>query len=413
MVKNLFLFKTLFVLLLVVSLLFDSFEAVIILSFLLFILLLSSSKTFISINFLNNLSPLIGILLIAILGAFFRKSDFIFILKDFLYILKPVLFLLIGYLISKKINDRNTFFKIIIFTATGFAVYHIFQFLIYISQMSSFSMNNMRSAIGTDNFLELFALAIIISKTQHEGLTIKYLRLITIVLAISFLLYFSRTMFALIIIVSLAFLGYLRISKKGLRYIFLGLISLALFYTYLFSVNIPRDSNSTLDNFLYKLKLAPAEIFISQESFDISNHAQLWDHWRAYEASKAISQLNEQGIVAWSLGLGAGSLVDLDFYAPLSDDPKGMRYISILHNGYVFVLYKTGVLGVMFYLLFILGNYLAYKKSKFRNSPLANMIFGIVLFYISTSLVINGIYNLSDITTLLLGGILFLIQRNQ
>ncbi len=54
---------------------------------------------------------------------------------------------------------------------------------------------------------------------------------------------------------------------------------------------------------------------------------------------------------------------------------------------------------------------MAYKKSKYSNPLLSDMIFGIVLFYLSTSLVITGIYNLSDTTTLILGGTLFLIHK--
>lgn len=412
MISKTFICKGLFVLLILVSLLSNSFEAVIALSVLLLGLLLITKRILLSMTFLNVLIPLFLIIILSLIVGLFRNQlVFINFLKDFLYLIKPVLFLLIGYLMSQKINDKNEFFKIIIYTATFCAVYHIFWFIVYIFKTDSFSMNRMRAIIGLDNFLELFALAIIISKSKHTGLTIRNQRLITIVLSISFVLYFSRTMFALIIVVSLAFLGYLRISKKGLRYIFLGLIGITLFYTYLFSIKIPRDSKSTMDNFLYKMKLAPTEIFISQKSFDVRDHAGLWDHWRAYEANKAVGQLNEEGVWAWSLGLGSGSLVDLGFYAPLSNDSKGLRYISNLHNGYAFVLYKTGILGILFYLTFLLSNYLAYKKTKFTNPSVANMIFGTVLFYMCTSLVISGIYNLSDTITLILGGILFLNSK--
>ena len=413
MLKNLSLPKVLFVLLFLVSLLLNSFEAVIVLSVLLLAVLFLTSKTIISLQFVNIISPLILILLIAIVSSFFRDKNLFDFIKDFLYLIKPVLFLLIGYLISQQINDKNSFFKIIIYTATACAVYHIFRFTTYMFQVESFSMNKMRPIIGLDNFLELFAIALIVANTKYKTLTIKYLKTITIILTISFVLYFSRTMFALVIIMSLAFLGYLRISRKGLRYILIGSVGLVSFYAYLFSTDIPRESESPIDNFLYKMKLAPSEIFIAKKSFDIRDHADLWDHWRAYEANKAIDKLNKGGVVAWSFGLGAGSLVDLGFYAPLSDDSKGLRYISNIHNGYAFVLYKTGILGILFYLMFLLGNYLAYKSSKQTKPFLANMIFGIVLFYMSTSLVITGIYNLADTMTMILGGILFLNHKEE
>jgi hypothetical protein len=41
-------------------------------------------------------------------------------------------------------------------------------------------------------------------------------------------------------------------------------------------------------------------------------------------------------------GCGYGSLVNLKFWAFIMKDAKGMKYISELHNGYAFVLYKTG-----------------------------------------------------------------------
>ena len=411
MSRSLFLPKILFVLLLVVSLLFNSFEAVIAVALLLLIVLISTSKSSISLQFLNIVNPLTAILLIAILIGVFREKNSIDFIKDFFYLLKPILFLFAGYLFCQKMNDKNKFFQLIIYTATACAVYHIFQFIIYISQVDTFSMHKMRPSIGLDNFLELFALALIIANTKYKTLTIKYLKLVIIILTISFVLYFSRTMFALIIIVSLAFLGYLRISKKGLKHILIVLFGVTAFYTYLFSIEIPRDSKSTVDNFLYKMKSAPAEIFFAETSFDVKDHAALWDHWRAYEANQAIAQLNDEGVWAWSFGLGAGSLVDLQFYAPLSRDSKGMRYITNIHNGYVFVLYKTGILGFLCYLLFLGGVFAAYRRSKYTNPPLADMIFGIVLFYLSTSLVISGVYNLSDTTTLILGGVLFLNHK--
>ncbi len=411
MSKNLVLPKVLLVLLFLVSLLLNSFEAVIALSFILLIVLLTTSKNVISSDFLNIISTLILILLIAVFGSFFRDIVFLDFIKDFLYLIKPVLFLVIGYLISQKINDREVFFKIIIYTATICAVYHIIRFMIFMSDVTTLSINYMRPIVGLDNFLELFAVSLLVANTKYKIVTIKYKNLMTLILAVSFLLYFSRTMFALVIVLSLAFLGYLRISKKGLGYILMGSVGLILFYVYLFSINIPRDSKSTVDNFLYKIKMAPAEIFIAKTSFDIRDHAQLWDHWRAYEANMAIDQLNEGGATAWTVGLGAGSLVDLKFFAPLSDDAKGLRYISKLHNGYAFVLYKTGIIGILLYVMFLLGNYLAYKRSKFTKPIIANMIFGIVLYYLSTSLVITGIYNTADTTTIILGGILFLNHK--
>jgi hypothetical protein len=412
MLSNSFLYKTLLTLLITVSVFSNSFETVIVFSVLSIGLLLMSKKVIVSNSFFNLLFPLFFIVIIALLGLFFRKTTIVDVLKDFFYIIKPILFLLIGYFISQKINDKTAFCRIIIYTATGFAAFHIIQFLIYFEEASEFSISILRGVAGRDNFLELIAIALIIANTKYKQFKIRFLKGIVILLAVSFILYFSRTMSVLLILVSLAFLGYIKVSKKGLKYIFISVFGLGLLYAYLFSIDIKRDSKNPIDNFLYKLKLAPAEIFVTKGSFDIKDHANLWDHWRAYEASKAFGQLNEGGVCAWSFGLGIGSLVDLDFYAPLSDDSKGMRYISLLHNGYAFVLYKTGIIGILLYFIFLLGNYFIYKNTRIDNPLMANVIFGITLFYLCSSLVISGIYNLTDPVTLVLGGVLFLSQSN-
>ena len=59
---------------------------------------------------------------------------------------------------------------------------------------------------------------------------------------------------------------------------------------------------------------------------------------------------------SYFFGNGYGSLVNLKFKAPLSKE--GMRYISVLHNGYMFVFYKTGIIGLLLYLFFLVQLYL-------------------------------------------------------
>ena len=48
---------------------------------------------------------------------------------------------------------------------------------------------------------------------------------------------------------------------------------------------------------------------------------------------------------SYIIGTGYGSLVNLKFKAPLGNED--MKYISRLHNGYVFVFYKTGIFGLV------------------------------------------------------------------
>ena len=120
-------------------------------------------------------------------------------------------------------------------------------------------------------------------------------------------------------------------------------------YVYLFNTKIDRNEKGLM-GFLYKVKMAHAELFDSK--IDINNHKELWDHWRAYEANRAL-ELMKNNPSSFIIGNGYGSLVNLRFKAPLASDNKGLQYISETHNGYIFILYKLGIIGLSLILIFL------------------------------------------------------------
>jgi O-antigen ligase len=369
---------------------------------------LAQKKIKFSKNFLFLISLLIIISTIAIITGLVKNEFGYDFLKDFFYLNKPILLILAGYAIVRKINNQEFLYKTIVSVAVFFAAIHLFLVAQYVIAEPDFTVAGIRYYAGRDSILELFALSFLVANIRLKKIKFKHQNLITLVLALSFLFYLSRTMTLVFIFMLIAFLGYLKLTTKGLRYILFTTLIISALYAYLFSVKIDRDSSRPIDNFLYKLKIAPAEIFIKPGSIDVKDHANLWDHWRAYEASKAIGALNDGKTIDWFFGLGMGSLIDLDFYAPLSDDDKGMRFISLLHNGYVYVLYKTGFIGLLIYILFFVFIIVPFNSTK-EMLPSYNILVGIVTFYIISSFVISGLYNLSDPISLLVGA--FFKQR--
>ena len=86
-----------------------------------------------------------------------------------------------------------------------------------------------------------------------------------------------------------------------------------------------------------------------------------------------------------------------------------MKYISRLHNGYVFVLYKTGIFGLLLLLLFLIALYLNVYRfdTNLSNQLFVNrLISSIGLFYLFTTLIISGIYIPRDAIIFVLGGLL-------
>jgi hypothetical protein len=346
------------------------------------------------------------IICIGLLGTLFNDYNKVNIIKDILHLSKPILGLTLSYFIFKNISDFRTFIKIIINIGLLSAIYHVGSIVL----LSNFSFENIRS-FGLDNFFELFALLLLLHVSKHFEKPIfenSWKRKVTtFVLIISNILYLSRSMLIIFILATLSIYGYTKLTKSILKKMGVAVVLLLVLYSYLFSIKIDRTGKG-LEPFLYKVKNAPEEIF--KTKIDRDNHEDLWDHWRGYEAKRAFA-LMEDHPSSYVVGTGLGSLVNLKFKAPLGE--KGMRYISELHNGYVYVFYKTGLLGIICVVSFLFSLYhFIYKREKNNEHLLVlKFISGIGLSYFFTTLVITGVYNPNDALIYILGGLLFFERK--
>jgi O-antigen ligase len=76
----------------------------------------------------------------------------------------------------------------------------------------------------------------------------------------------------------------------------------------------------------------------------------------------------------------------------------------------VFVLYKTGIIGLLLLLIFLINLYL---KGYHRKNFIFIMISSISVTYFFTTLTITGIFNKRDIIILLLGAFLYYGTKNE
>ena len=131
----------------------------------------------------------------------------------------------------------------------------------------------------------------------------------------------------------------------------------------------------------------------------------LWKHWRGYEAQTAIKMLNDDGFVSWGIGKGFGALVDLGVEVQLSGED--VRYIPILHNGFVYVLFKTGILGLLFYLFYVSYLYSFYRAKSADDQifRMNRLLVGCSFYVFFSSLVVTGIFKPYDFSSLLIGSI--------
>lgn len=398
---------TLFIVVLLCEIYLPSYKINFALQFLFLIGILLTTKCKISKPTLLIIAPLVLIFIIGLLGFFYEKHDLSFIIKDITYFLKPINGILLSYFLFRKGFDLVIFLKTILFVGCLTAFIHLFGIFI-LGDFANNSIHKLRGDFGLDNFIEIFAFYILLFSKKHmnEWLIRKkvFRFLVLFFLLISIYLYFSRTMLVVFFVMGFSLLGYAKITVKTLKFIGIAVVSILVLYAYLFSVKLDRNAKGA-EAFLYKIKIAPEEIFKSK--IDRNNHKELWDHWRGYEAKRAI-YLMEENPTSYFIGTGFGSLVNLKFQAPVGGE-GGMKYISRLHNGYVFVLYKTGTLGLLLYFVFLTSLYLKIYRFNTNNSNqiLVNrLISSIGLFYIFTTLIISGIYIPRDAVVFVLGGLL-------
>ena len=400
-------YTALFVIVILLQLYLTSFKANIFIQIFILGVFFFFEKPIISKSFLKTILPIIGLFMLGFVGTIIHRYSLFTISKDIFHFLKPLLGILIGYLFYSKIKNFKIFVQTIVICGLISAIIH-FMVLLLTGNILTGSINSIRE-FGKDNFLELFALFFIgyYQRFQNEKLFVNkiFRNTVLFILLLSTIFYFSRTMMVVAIIMLLSIYGFTYITRKSIKLIVAIVGMLILFYAYLFSIKLERNKPG-IETFLFKIKIAPAELF--KTKIDRENHKDLWDHWRGYEAKRALALMNENP-TSYIFGNGYGSLVNLKFKAPLNGE-EGLKFISELHNGYPYILYKTGTIGLLIYLLFLFNLYkIIYRKNQSKFLLIFISAIGAIYFF--TTLTITGIYNGRDIIIFILGALLYFVGK--
>ncbi len=348
-----------------------------------------------SVSFIRYVSYFIFIFILALVVGYFYQYRQYFVIRDITYLLKPILGLFLGYqFFSPQIKNP---FKFLLMAGLVMAIIHLSMVGYGILIHNAKSVAEIRKYGGYFNDYEIYAFIILLFHKKFEiSLSQKKFRIYFIVMALSTFFYLARTNFIQFVILFLAMKGWLILNKKSL--VVLGSIILVsiLSYSAIYVYNPKRNGNS-VDEFLYKIKLIPIEAFATK--INRNDWKDFHDHYRSYENVRTIEQLSYNNSLIF--GEGMGSQVDLKQKVRLGD--MDLRYISILHNGYMTILLKTGILGV----LLLLGSIFYFFKKNTHLNELENnvnlLFIGTGLFLLISYWVFMGFYNLLDSKTLLIG----------
>lgn len=327
------------------------------------------------------------------LSSLFDNIYFYF--RDASYFIHPLILLFIGHSIINKSFGFKKLLKLIVIAAvvnsvinySGFFLSLVSGFQLDLSQRYEFDLSSGYAVIGV--------LIIYYSKiTRFHLFKSKAEVMLLIFFSLIIILSFSRTNIGILLMLfSIPILNKFLSFKRQLV-LFVGIITLFIFGGSFLPVAIPEFEAT---NFLEKVSNSASEILV--RNYDTARDINIY--WRSQEAFLGLTKYLEGNNFQLIFGQGFGS------YASASGIFKDkLEVIPFFHNGFITILLKSGVVGLLMFFAFLFSLVkLSFKSLKTDNKKSSYyymlIIQGIVIILIFQTLFVMGIYT-PDVSIMLL-----------
>lgn len=302
------------------------------------------------------LLPLLVLVLIGVFGGF--RNSRIDLYRDVYIFSKNIFYFLAGIALSRFVRSFANFFRYFLPLAFLGALMHIG--MVAANIQSAGSLQEIRMSAGISNSLEAIIASLVVAGVASKrfrsligGISKLQIGMITIIM-ISFVLYFSRTMIVLVVLLAmfLADKVFIRkfLDKKNLRILTVAIVfSSVVYIAYIGALFFPE--NSPVRTLAEKFRNIPEEVSWNRERNLGATKEEIQANWRGYEAYQGMLKFNEGKSLQKVFGYGFGARVDLGLIMKLAGEDY--EDVPILHNEYVMLLVKSGIAGLMLYLLFL------------------------------------------------------------
>lgn len=364
-----------------------------------FLIIMATNR--LKVGFLKLAWPLILVLLLGIIGL--KDNDTFDIVRDIAYALTPIALIYIGYWMADNKISWVLVLKVIVSCGVAMAIIHLLRFA-QNPELLSADLRAIRSEAGGTGGLVVLSLILCVLQFRLgvDKLFPRFFpRIVALpILLTSFVLSYSRTSFVVALIFSLALVGALsQVRLRSILILFLVVIGFVAMVA-----TAPEGDNKT---FRGKLSRSATEIAID-ETMDFKD---INANWRGFETSRVLDTFIKGNMLQQIVGQGAGALVDIGFVMNL--EGEDFRYLPLFHNGYAYVLLKTGLIGFGCYIFF----YLSTVRTAVRGGNshdreqvfLSRLLLGCVLSLAATMFVVGGMAEIHDAEFVLLTG--YLVKR--
>lgn len=349
------------------------------------------------------------LLIIALPGAAFHP--FRDVARDLWLFINPITYIVFGYLLFEKVKSWSQLlqpFILVGLVASLYAVWNAYNHLGLL--LNSATVEEYHHVAGY-GFAQAMVPIVLILMSRRFNLPSGHLDrkrsvrvLLYIVGGIAISLSFSRT----IVFVMLAGL-LLTINFRKLRNnLVLGRPATILLAMVIFGILVVAASRSSAlfavrqtGSFTDKLANIPEEVKIHHfDTFDEINA-----DWRGFEAYRALVTYERFSPREAVMGGGLGTLVDLGFPMDFSAT-ESYQFIPTTHNGYAYLLVKTGPVGLLlffFMLLLIARRGWLDSRSRDPNRKFVGyLLLWTAITLLMTQAVVNGFFNRTGVSPNLL-----------
>ena len=323
--------------------------------------------------------------------------------KDVWYVGNSATVLLFGYLLMERIGSLQPVLRVFAISASVVATVHIVRFSLHPSSLQS--LLDIRTEVSAGYYITALGLGIAYTaaKFKLDILNNGYALWGTALLCLaSVTLSFSRTLWVAVMVVVIT-----AVFGAGLRNVVRWILLLgcmALFAAAISDIDSGGSApEEATDTFRGKIINSFQELKVA----DYTTFEEINMNWRGFESYCALQSYLSGNTLEHIVGKGFGTDIDIGFTMTLNDEE--FDFIPILHNGYLYLLVKTGLVGLTSFLSFLFLSFCKGIKVLRVPYPEARacgfLLIVSTIIILETTFVISGMFSKGGLsqTIILLG----------
>lgn len=316
------------------------------------------------------------------------ENDTYLIFKDFYYFTIPLLFITAGIVTACRLTI-DQFLKTLIYggvitsiVVTGISV----SYMGFGALTDPYSAHYAMGIVGTPGPPVALACLLLTRKFNIRLFSTLWFNVLTAINVMGVYMFASRTY----LIITLCFLLLLIADRVKRLWIPPVILLLVIAFTLIPFDALKVNSDGT---FMGKILGSFSEVSIGQYTSEQDINMQ----YRGYESFMALKGYTESDTKNWIFG-GLGKLIDLKTFVRLGEDTD-FQFIPVLHNGWLYILVKTGLVGIIAYAAVFLSLIIVnWRKYVDTNGPpiirfFAALTVGCIISLLLTNYIVTAFFN--------------------